>query len=90
MNYNNLELRIAAATGEIVLGKVKKGAMEPGKRYVTEECLRAVTEYFKVNDKISSEITSKDDETTHAIFYTSDPDKIKEITAILEEKDSKK
>lgn len=85
MSYENLSLRVTAITGEIVLGRIKKdGMMADGKRYVTDDCIKATTEWFAANEKKAIQF-EEDESGRHSLFYTHDPKKAEKIIKILQE-----
>lgn len=84
MAYENLELLLAGVSGEIYLTRqLKGGTMSDTRRVMTDDCLRASTEWFMRHDKkmIQYNATSAQPPT---LFFTQDPAKIKQILAILE------
>lgn len=85
MAYENLELVIACVSGDVYLAKVKNGIMDTNnRRVITDEVLRASTEWFMSNNKNAVAFKGFDDN-THNLFYTSDPEKIEKIKLILQE-----
>ena len=80
MAYDNLELHCALISGKIYLTKINKnGMMSDSGRDMTEETLRAATEWFVANDKYMTSWQSG-----HHLFYTKDPKKAEQIKKILE------
>ncbi len=86
MAYENLQLVTAAMSGEIYLARINKsGFMGESRRVITDECLRATTEWFMSNKEKGFKYESiRENEHPH-LFYTGDEDKAKRIIAILKE-----
>lgn len=87
-HYKNLQLVTAMMSGEIYLAHMNKsGFMGERRRVITDECLRATTEWFMANKKSGFRFESvRENEHPH-LFYTGDKNKAKRIIKILKESD---
>lgn len=86
MAYENLKLLVAGMSGEIYLSKtLQSGLMGDSRRVITDECLRATTDWFMSNKhkRIRSETILPNKEAN--LFFTDDKEKAKKIIAILKE-----
>ena len=87
MAYENLQLVVAGMSGEIYLTRIlKNGTMSDSRRVITEDCLRATTEWFMSNKQKGFKFESIKPGIEPHLFYTDDSDKAKRIIAILKEK----
>lgn len=85
MPYENLELLLAGVSGEIYLTRKRNGnVMSDSRRVITQECLRASTEWFMGNKKKMLQFESLIPNQKPTLFFTDDPAKIDQILAILE------
>lgn len=86
MSYENLDLVVASVSGDVYLAKATNGIMDTDKRRVmTDNVLRAATEWFAVNKKKAIQFQA-DEDGRHSLFYTKDPEKAERILEILKEK----
>ena len=89
MAYEKLELVNAFVSGEIYLSRIlKNGTMSDKRKIMTEECLRATTEWFESNKKKCIYYKHRLKENHMSLFYTDDDEKAERILKILQEGDS--
>jgi hypothetical protein len=86
MAYENLNLVVAALSGDIYLARINKnGFMGESRRIATEDCLRATTEWFMKNDKSMIAYNHNTKSKKPSLFYTDNPDKADRILEIMQE-----
>lgn len=83
MAYENLQLIVSTVGGEIYIAKAKDGEMSTRyRRVITNEVLSAATEWFLLNDKMTTIFPGTDGK-SHSLFYTNDENKQRKIFDIL-------
>lgn len=81
MAYENLMIGVTKYSKKIALGEVNSRGFMMKKRFVTEECVRATTEWFIANNHQS--IKYHENNSTPTLFFCDDPEKIEQIECIL-------
>lgn len=82
----DIELVLAAVSKEIYMTKrLKSGMMSDTRKIVTDDVLRAATEWFMSNKKTAISFEARNSMVNPTLMYCDNPDKIKRIVEILKE-----
>lgn len=87
MAYEKVELIVAGLSGDIFMAETNDdGLMSLARRNVTDECLKATTEWFMRNNRKMIGYSEQGDGTKPTLFFACDSEKAKRILEILQEK----